>query len=895
MTLRKFLFWLCLVFLAEEGCSQNYYEEYLTIKKARNFKIAKLTDSIIQQAKEKEQYEIAAKITYDYSIYLYRKKRYSKALKYAKDQITYLKKLNRVDKTYLIAISNVGFFLNVNYQWKEAIEVYEQVIELNLDKKFTAKTYGRIGECLYKLGDFYGAIGYYKKSIFLLQKTNDYRNLLIQYLGISNVYVNLEDKKSLLFAIDNLKKANTLKKYMKFSPNIQANLNITYANIFTKPALLDLKKAEQYYLENIKLGERAELKDIIGSNSLNISHVYNELKDDKALFYIEKGIKNSEGNVINLATSYENYSQYYLLREQYDLALNKINKAIQYNLKARDVNNPSELELFEATNRRHLLFCLKKKAEILLKISNTKNQKKSLKDVVKTIRIADKLVDILQSDISDTNTKLFWRSKMSQAYSYGTYAAHLLSDPVTAFSFMEKNKALLLTEAILKNTEFANLPREVISKQETFKKQIYKIEDALQKKNSNQALQDSLFDVKRDYKVHLDSLKNVYPNYFGRAIEITQITMQEVQKDLEANSAVISYLWNEFDENNYLIGLLITKDSSKTFEVSNVRELKDKISKYRRLISRPFSTKKEKSSYQELAYELYQELFPSQEIRDLITSKNLMVIPDGNLQNIPFESFITKEDSNDFLILNQDINYLYSYSFLQQNQKVKRTTNQEFIGYSPVDFDTQHLSKLYNAKIELETINEELNGTVKLGVEATKKDFLSNSTQSKIVHLATHADSGDHPWIAFTDGKIELHELYTYKNNADLVTLSACNTSLGESVAGEGILSLARGFFYSGSKSVISSLWEVNDKATRNIMINFYKNIKKGQTKSEAINNAKRVYIVNHKLSELSPYYWSSFILIGDAGTIEFSSSYTTYITFLSIGILLLLFIVRKK
>ena len=194
-------------------------------------------------------------------------------------------------------------------------------------------------------------------------------------------------------------------------------------------------------------------------------------------------------------------------------------------------------------------------------------------------------------------------------------------------------------------------------------------------------------------------------------------------------------------------------------------------------------------------------------------------------------------------------------------------------------------------------INKSLHGSIKLQDSATKEDFLTNSSDSKIIHLATHADVGKNPWIAFADKKLELHELYTYKNNADLVTLSACNTSLGELAKGEGVLSLARGFFYSGSKTVVSSLWEVNDKATAEIMTNFYDNLKQGQTKSQALNNAKRTYLSEHSLSEQSPYYWSSFVLIGDAGILNISSSKNLYIGLIMLVLLLITLLLygRKK
>ncbi len=358
---------------------------------------------------------------------------------------------------------------------------------------------------------------------------------------------------------------------------------------------------------------------------------------------------------------------------------------------------------------------------------------------------------------------------------------------------------------------------------------------------------------------------------------------------------MISYIWNKFDQDNeLLIGLATSKDKAFTFEISQTDSLKKKLTNYRRLISQPQNTKEELRAYQKVAYELYQDLFPSEEIRNLLKGKRVTIITDGDLQNIPFEAFITKENSNQYLILENDINYSYSYSFLKHNEKVNRETNQSFIGYSPVEFKDDSLSKLNDSRKEIEIINTTLGGIAKLNGQATKEDFLSQSSQSKIIHLATHADAGEHPWIAFSNDKLELHELYTYKNNADLVTLSACNTSLGEVASGEGVLSLARGFFYSGSKSVVSSLWEVNDTSTSDIMTTFYTNLKEGQTKSEALNNAKRAYLSSHELSAQSPYYWSSFVLIGDAEAINLSNNYWVYIA-LILGIITLLLFFRKK
>ena len=86
-------------------------------------------------------------------------------------------------------------------------------------------------------------------------------------------------------------------------------------------------------------------------------------------------------------------------------------------------------------------------------------------------------------------------------------------------------------------------------------------------------------------------------------------------------------------------------------------------------------------------------------------------------------------------------------------------------------------------------------------------------------------------------------------------------------------MSLARGFFYGGTQSVVSSLWNVDDKSTQAILKEFYENLKNGQDKSAALHNAKLSYLEENSLSELSPYYWSSLILIGDITPLEFDTS----------------------
>ena len=98
-----------------------------------------------------------------------------------------------------------------------------------------------------------------------------------------------------------------------------------------------------------------------------------------------------------------------------------------------------------------------------------------------------------------------------------------------------------------------------------------------------------------------------------------------------------------------------------------------------------------------------------------------------------------------------------------------------------------------------------------------------------------------------------------------MVTLSACETGIGDVLSGEGVFGFRRAFAIAGAKSIIMTLWRVDDRATRDFMIQFYSLLKTGKTKLEAFNEAQLMI----KEKYLHPYFWGAFILQGDCGLIH--------------------------
>jgi CHAT domain-containing protein len=878
------LFWLSVLF-SVKALSQNSYKEYKQLlDENKKLLIDSKIDSLLLLSEKDSAFKIAAEIAHYYSLKLYKRKEYSRAIKYTLTELEYLDKTESPEARYLSAIYNIGIFYLINEEFDNSIKFYEKIIERNSDENRVGRAYCQIARCYEKKNQLFKAIAYYDKGLSILENQKNYKRLITQYINLAIVYKDVGTKESLKKSLLTLNKASSLSIFNKISNRDFFTLNTGYANYYFNDLSYDFEKAKFYYKKNITRGLFEKNTKFTAINYNNLGELYIKEKKDSAIYFIDKGIEFFKEDRFKLEANTAK-SLYHYYKKNYDKALNSMQLALSFNtgVSINWDSTPSFLSLINSINKGKIIFALKLKAQILNDLFLIEKNKEYLKTTINSIKAIDVLVNYIQHSNSENKTKLHWRKEASKAYLLGMQAALLLNKNETIFYFMERNKALLLTESIAENIQQASLPKNISKKNNYLKKEVLKLENKTKNRNDN-FLRDSLFSAKLVFEKYRDSIKEIYPNSFIREGIIEQVSLLDVKETLSENQVLVSYAWNFLDEEKeILIGLATSKNKTFTFEVTDIQDLKERLKKYRAFISKPLTTQEEQYAFQEVSFDLYQQLFPSVEIRNLIKGKELTIIPDGNLQSIPFEALITKENTQEYLINSNNINYTYSMSFLEHNNSVNRTTKNNFIGYSPINFKVG-LESLKNTEKEVNNIQQIVDGTAQLNDAASKEHFLEHSNTSKIIHLATHADASSNPWIAFSDEKLELHELYTYKNNADLVVLSACNTSLGEVAVGEGILSLARGFFYSGANSVVSSLWNVNDKATSTIMTDFYTNLKSGETKSVALNKAKRTYLKTHSLSEQSPYYWSSFVLIGNTDAIDLSNN-----TFLYLAVFLVL------
>ena len=239
-----------------------------------------------------------------------------------------------------------------------------------------------------------------------------------------------------------------------------------------------------------------------------------------------------------------------------------------------------------------------------------------------------------------------------------------------------------------------------------------------------------------------------------------------------------------------------------------------------------------------------------------------------------------------------DQNLLVGNPFVD-NSELTLSVRTGLIELNPSKPRSIRLFPLRFSEEEISSIDETIdNNVILLSSEATESNFKSNVSNSKIIHISSHSFLiKDQPLVMFSpqqaksdDGFLELGEIVQLDLNSEMVVLSSCRSGLGRVDAAEGIIGMQKAFFEAGSKSVVVSLWDVNDKYTSYFMKEFYKQLANGETKVSALQLAKLEFIKNYSAN---PYYWSAFILSGNPSAINLQEASPFKLIYI-LGLLLL-------
>lgn len=305
-------------------------------------------------------------------------------------------------------------------------------------------------------------------------------------------------------------------------------------------------------------------------------------------------------------------------------------------------------------------------------------------------------------------------------------------------------------------------------------------------------------------------------------------------------------------------------------------------------------------------------------------SDKLIIIPDSELFYLNFELLIS--DSTDrhfskmkYLLYRYKISYQLMATAIVQD-KIKRHTDEKAMLLTPVFTDAMkraYLESIADSSLAdrqyfslsrqpftiraAKQIGKYIRNDLFAEQAAVERVFKQAADKYRILHLGTHAevnnaaplqsrfflakqlpgDSTDND-----DGYLHAYEIYAMQLQSDLAVLTACETGTGNWSQGEGVMSLAHSFMYAGCPSVIMSLWKIDEKASADIIAEFYKHLSAGKTKSEALRLAKLQHIQASEGILSHPYFWAGMTLMGNEEPVYVSSSFNIW---LWVGGLLLL------
>jgi len=852
-----------------------------------------------------------------YTDKLLKNKQQQKAIKLTRKLLNASKASSDVNNCTIKKIkSKLGLYYCKNNEFNSAIQLLKHNF-LQIDDCKWNYTISILMTISYReTNDYYKSINYSKYALAIVKIADpllvdivNKKKYVNSAINISQAYNKLEGKLNIVTGRRYLLKAYSLVKNVKLSYKRRFRLNTALFSTYNYDETLNIEKGLYYLDKALLLAKKENDSTGIYTVLLKKGNLYNTTDYDKAIFYHEQSYRYiSKNDIVNTQYYYGNLAYLYLQKKEFEKSKYYADKRVQY-LSGKNVSQllqrTNDSVIYNTKDKERLYKFLDCYAKAIT--ANPINNKGVVKgtEIIKTYFLIDAVIDEIQLGCTENKSRLHWRKKAALFYSKAINACYKVNDVNSAFYFLEKNKAQLLLQEVVHNKYKQQLPEDILVKENELKKTVLKTVNFSSSKTdvaSQMERQELIFNSKLKYQKYKNSVEQLYPTSIISKGEIKLTTLKEVQQKLAENEVLVSYFWytdKEYVGNENLegvYGVFVNPFMTRFFKITDIENFENLVLTYKTKVSQPFNTTKEREEFNTISYALYNMLFPTKEIKELLQDKKLLITSDSQLQNIPFEALITDTKTNEYLINSSEVSYIYSMSFLQQNKSIERSAVRNFVGYSPENFRYSSLDSLTRTTEEIKTIQNNIGGDIYCKQEASKESFFKNTSQYKIIHLATHANASENPWIAFNDAKLEAHELYTYTNQAELVVLSACETATGEIAQGEGLMSLARGFFHSGANSVLSTLWSANDKSTADIMKGFYQNLSNGETKSKALHLAKKDYIQTNSLSDASPYYWASFILIGDSGVVplEFNTWYW-WGTLVLLVVLIVAWLYRKK
>ncbi len=779
------------------------------------------------------------------------------------------KELRRIGRVNYLRLNK---YAEAQKYFSEANSLFQ---ELN-DPEQIAETWLELGLVSEKLGDFSKALGFYKKAELLAEDNNLILQISKSYLYQGNTHwfqgnyqkafrfqkqalklaEEIGDKRQQAFVYNTLgliywtlndspRALNNMEKSQTLAGEINSLIDV--ASAFNNMGLVYRK--DKKYEKSIEFFEEALKRDLqlkskwgqgYTHRNLGISYLRMKLLVE-AEEHFSKAIRLSEeiGNQINLVKTKLELGNLYLEKNQCEQAVPIFKATVKL---SKAINVPEvtwralqgQGKCFVKTNR-------KKEAVPIYKESVA---------IVDKMRASIKVEEFQNGFITDKQDLykeliilLLDKGEVEESFNYAERAKS------RSFIDLLGNQKINLKDSV---------SQELFNRLNEQKLIIHQIENLLGQTEEEEEIQKvskKLIQARNRYQDLLIEAKETSPE-ISSFVTVDSITLEKLKTIIEKDMVLVEYL---ITDKELIAWVINDKDIQVVRTKLEKSKLENLIMDYRTRIQKL-------APLDDQSIQLYDWII--RPVEKLISNYRVVgIIPQGYLHYLSFASL---SDRKAYLFERHPIFYSPSASVLDFTfkRKYKKEGPVKVLALGNPDLGTFNYD-LPLAELEAKAIRWDFpEVTILTREDATESWLQENIHKYQVIHIASHGEFDPvNPLFSAlklakdkeSDGNFEVNEVFSLNINADLVTLSACQTGLGDIVGGDELVGLNRAFIYAGTHAIISSLWRVSDISTAVLIKHFYRNY----TESNKAESLRKAQLLVKSLYP-HPGYWAAFSLTGD-------------------------------
>lgn len=471
-----------------------------------------------------------------------------------------------------------------------------------------------------------------------------------------------------------------------------------------------------------------------------------------------------------------------------------------------------------------------------------------LKESIKYLELAVDIIETQRKSVFSEGSKIGFVGDKQAVYHDLIQALYEDDQHEKAFEYVERAKSRALVDLLASKKDFAY---RGVNEQEI--RTLLATNDSAE---TQVAIQDVSADRAKTRSVQIrirEDLKNKAPE-LASLVTVTYQPVSGILSQISAEEALIEYYYHDRD----MYAFVLSEGKLQTIKL-NGDGLTDDIQEFRKSLETPNSDR-----FMAVSKRLYKRLF--QPVESALNKRSLIIVAHGALHYLPMNAL---HDGSGYLIDRYSIRMMPSASAIKYLNKEKTEKTGELLVFGNPDRGDPRLDLMYAEQEAIEVGNTRTKSRVFLRQNATEAALRKYGNSYRYLHFATHGQFDPEAPLKSAlllapdpqyNGILSVDKLYSLNIDADLVTLSSCETGLSRIANGDDLVGLIRGFLYAGSSSIVASLWKVDDLATAELMARFYRELLKND-KVEALREAQ----LETKKRYPHPYYWASFQLTGNA------------------------------